>query len=234
MKRDGFTIITPTGDRPLPFELCCKYILRQTVQPTEWIVVDDGDVPTTIPNFPWIKHIIREKIKGEPKHSLRPQMIEALHHVTTDRVLIIEDDDWYSPKHCETLLNTLKTFDLTGQINCVYYHIPCKCYFLCKNKDRASWCQTGFHSSLIPRILEVCNLLYDPFIDLHVWRMGNVNKGIVDPSILPLCIGMKGLPGRQGTTMGWTRPHMFTKDLDGSILRAYIGDDADLYRRFQQ
>ena len=58
---EPFTIITPTGDRPDAFELCCKYVQRQTIKPVEWIVIDDGETPTTMPdNCNYLKFIKRK------------------------------------------------------------------------------------------------------------------------------------------------------------------------------
>ena len=96
---EPYTIITPTGDRPITFALCCQYVQRQTVPPTEWIVVDDGKEPMSVPSLPWIKYVRRQN-REFPKHSLTKQMVKALQYVTTDRVVIIEDDDWYSPDYC--------------------------------------------------------------------------------------------------------------------------------------
>ena len=42
------TVITPTGDRPLAFSLCRKWIFNQTIKPDQHIIVDDGKIPMII------------------------------------------------------------------------------------------------------------------------------------------------------------------------------------------
>jgi glycosyltransferase involved in cell wall biosynthesis len=229
-----FTVITPTGDRPEAFSLCIKYLLRQTCQPKEWIIVDDGKSPMLPPlDIPYVHYIRRERQAGEPAHTLRPQMVEALKYVSTDKVIIMEDDDWYDPEYCETLVAVLDKAVLAGQGEGVYYHIPNRSYFLCKNKDRASRCQTSFRSSFIPTVLRVCQSSSSPFLDLNVWTVKNTSKLLLT-DFRPLCVGMKGLPGRRGLTMGWTRPNSFKPDLNGSVLKGYIGEDIENYRRWMK
>ena len=229
----AFTAITPTGDRPVAFRLCQLYMSRQTIKPVEWIVIDDGRTPLEPPkDIPFLKYIRRERQPSDPIHTLRLQMIEALKYVTTERVLIMEDDDWYDPNYFNVMLGLLKEYDLVGQGDAVYYHIIHKRYHFCKNKGRASWCQTGFRSFVIPKVVRICQLGIDPFLDLSVWRIPDVRKRVLLGE-RPLCVGIKGLPGRQGTTMGWTHPLVFTLDVDGKMLPHLIGEDSGLYSEFQ-
>ena len=228
-----FAIITPTGDRPKPFELCKHFVLRQTIRPTEWIIVDDGKSPVTPPALSFVRYVRRKRSDTDPAHTLTVQMLEAFRHLTCDRVIIVEDDDWYHPRYLEWML---KLFEhpkkplLIGQGNAVYYHVPLRRFYLHGNKDRASFCQTGFRSSFLPIIKHICSNPVNPFVDMRVWRE-NVSKNLILDG-RPYCIGMKGLPGREGTTMGWKRPHLFKPDSNLVKLKSYIGEDVKLYRRF--
>ena len=230
-----FTIITPTGDRPEPFKLCLQYVLRQSILPTEWIIVDDGQIPTEVPSLPFIKYIRRERKTTDGKHTLPSQMQEALNHINTEHMIIFEDDDWYCPTYCEKMLSLFDTNSnsiLIGQGQSVYYHIPLQKYYDIGNKDRASWCQTGFRLACIPFIQEQCLNKTNPFIDLRVWK--NVKSRFLLLNRDPMCVGIKGLPGRtSNATIGHrgTHPH-YKPDPSLSRLYSLIGEDVKLYEKF--
>jgi hypothetical protein len=236
---EKFTIITATGDRPEAFALCYQYVMRQTVLPQEWIIIDDGVLDKLhVPPFSAemkVTYILRYRKQSDPQHTLPVQMIEALQHVNTNYILIVEDDDWYRVDYCERMM---KMFDehpdaqLIGQGQAVYYHIPLRKCFQMVNVDRASFCQTGFRSSLIPQVHKACQRADDPFIDLRLWR-GTKEKFLL-LNKPPMCVGIKGLPGRANLrTIGHKGTHPgFKPDPDGSKLKSLIGRDATLYKKF--
>ncbi len=237
---EPFTIITPTGDRPETFALCCQYMIRQTVLPAEWIIIDDGVLNKQhVPPFPTetkVTYLRRYRKQSDPVHTLPAQMIVAVQYVNTNRILIVEDDDWYRPDYCERMMEMFDehpTAQLIGQGQAVYYHIPLRKCFQMVNADRASFCQTGFRSSLIPQVHKACQREDDPFIDMRLW------KGTKDKFLLlnkpPMCVGIKGMPGRICMrTIGHRGTHPgFKPDPDGSKLKSLIGNDVKLYEKFQ-
>lgn len=232
---ESFTVITPTGDRPEPFRLCCHYMQRQTIHPTEWIIVDDGVTPTEPPDFPFVKYIRRENNLPLGKHTLPLQMLEALKHVTTFRLVMFEDDDWYCSNYFERMMQLFDAHSeamLLGQGQAVYYHIPFRKCFQLVNKDRASWCQSAFRSSLIPFVCDVCKDSKDPFIDMKLWRETKSKFLLTD--VPPMCIGIKGMPGRvTKDTIGHKGIHPgFKPDFNCAKLRSFIGNDVELYEKY--
>lgn len=230
-----FTVITPTGDRPEPFSLCCLYMERQTVKPKEWIIVDDGQIETIPPHGSYVNYVRRVNTISREKHTLPFQMIEALRHVTTSRVVIIEDDDWYCQNYLEEMMNMFDKHGaawLIGQGQAIYYHVRYRRYYEINNMDRASFCQTGFRSEFIPNVLSVCQKTKVPFIDLQLW-FGTKRKFLLIGTN-PMCIGIKGMPGRiTETTIGHKGTHPgFKEDSDLSKLQSYIGNDAFLYEKY--
>lgn len=236
-----FTVITLTGDRPIPFELCCHYMQRQTIYPTEWIIVDDGAIPTQPPDLPFVKYIRRINTEEKGKHTLPMQMIEALQHVNTDKIIMFEDDDWYCADYFEQMLKLFEAYPkatLIGQSKAVYYHIPFRKCFQLTNVDRASLCQSAFRSVLVPKIVHICKTLNTPFLDIVLWQTekgskhGNKKYLLTDAS--PMCIGIKGLPGRSSSTIGHKGLHpKFKPDPTYSKLREFIGNDVSLYEKFK-
>jgi len=237
-----FTVITPTGDRPEPFKLCCHFMQRQSVYPTEWIIVDDGVVPTSPPDLPFVKYIRRINTSPEGVHTLPLQMIEALQHVTTDKIIMFEDDDWYCSDYFERMLKLFEQHPkakLIGQDKAVYYHIPFRKCFQLSNVDRASLCQSAFRVELIASIVHICNTINNPFIDIVMWQVRKGSKYAKEKYLLtdapPMCVGIKGLPGRVcKKTIGHRGLHpKFKPDPNLSKLRSFIGNDVSLYQKFK-
>lgn len=230
-----FSVITPTGDRPIPFRMCCEFIQRQTIIPTEWIVVDDGEAPSEVPNLPWVKYV-RRKNREYPKHSLTMQMVEALKHVTTDRVIIFEDDDWYAPGYCAYMLDLLGDHDIAGIGNTVYYNVPERRYYIHDNHEHAAWCNTAFSRRAFPKMLQVakdCHQRNYPYMDLTLWRALKGADRNLDLSNPRITLGIKGMPGRLGTCSGHRSTDRFQQDTKGaSFLSQEVGADIALYQPY--
>ena len=94
--------------------------------------------------------------------------------------------------------------------------------------DGAALCQTAFRADQIPRMMKAAQDAMragDYRIDGRFWQ------GRQHMAVGPMTtIGIKGLPGQKGLGIGH-RPDTFrwSKDVDGSKLRQWIGDDADNY-----
>jgi glycosyltransferase involved in cell wall biosynthesis len=233
-----YTIITPTGDRPEAFTLCVKYIQRQTVKPTEWIIVDDGKTPLDVSILPAYAKYIRRENTEPHKHSLTPNMLEAFKYVTTQKIVIIEDDDWYASNYCEYMLDLLGDRKIAGIGHTVYYSIPKCCYFIHDNEEHSAWCNTVFRADIIPMICEIAKQAYKanyPYIDLRIWtRFRRLpeqhNLDLKNPHI---SIGLKSMPGRVGTCSGHRNTGSFVQDTeDTAFLREYLGDDIKFYKSF--
>lgn len=235
-----FTVITPTGDRPEAFELCKLYMNRQTIKPSQWIIVDDGfEKGDEAKEFSFSQYIRRERKKGEPKHTLPCQMLEAFNYVNTNYVLIMEDDDWYAPNYFEEMLKLFNNdaINIVGLGNNIYYNPIVKKYFIHENKNHSSWCSTGFSSKLIPFIEAICTFNTGPLIDLKIWRTVKEKNILLNSK--NLCIGIKGLPGRAGFVAGHLniktnsyKTDGFRKDFSSVFFKECIGEDIHLYERF--
>ena len=168
-------------------------------------------------------------------------MIEALQHVTTNKIIMFEDDDWYCIDYFERMLKLFEQHPkakLIGQGQAVYYHIPFKKCFQLTNVDRASLCQTAFRMELIPSIVHICKTINNPFVDLVLWQLKKGSKYSKERYLLtdvpPMCVGIKGLPGRVCIkTIGHKGLHSkFKPDPTLSKLREFIGKDVYLYEKF--
>jgi len=227
-----YAILTPTGDRPEAFALCRRYVQRQTVPPTQWLVVDDGHEPIP-PELRDGAFIIRREPQPDEGHTLRLNLLDCLRFVTCQRVLIVEDDDWYPPDYAERVLPWLDKFDMAGFGKDVQYHLPTKGYRTVANRKHASLHQTAMTAKALPTLREVCRDSGTGFqVDMRLWERFAGLKHI-EPQ--RQAVGIKGMPGRPGETRGqqassWPKCE---EDPDGIALSALVGTDASAYEELR-
>lgn len=222
---NGITILTPTGDRQEAFDICKKYVERQTVKPGQWLVIDDGNIRTEVPD--WATYVRREKSESDPKHTLPLQMLESFPYIDNDYIFIFEDDDWYAPNYIELMLPFLKEHELVGLGHTTYYHVKSG-YRRHANMGHASFCHTCFNCSIIGPLREVCEKTKVPTIDLQIWKY-NLDRKILRFKKQP-SLGIKGLPGRKGTYLH--NGCGYTKDPNHKFLKDFIGEDYEIYARY--
>lgn len=231
--KDDFSVITLTGDRPIPFSICCQLMKNQTAKPVEWIIVDDGKTPTGIPRYSYINYIRRIRQPNEPPNSLPIQLKEALKHVTTDKVIIVEDDDWYYKEYLNITSKLLNIFDLVGNSFNIYYFIASHQYYEHKNDLHSSLCSTGFTKKTFPFFNNIN--LHDPYVDLRLWRSRSViNNRLYKPAI-PYVLGIKELPGRVGPTYDSNRSCLrkgMQVDNNLNFFKYVVKNDYKLYEKY--
>jgi len=235
---ENITFITPTGDRPLTFALCQKWVKQQTLQPTQWIIVDDGKVPATqtivMDNIYYLR---REPQPDDPQHTLLANLKVALPLVMGDKIMVIEDDDYYAPKYAETMAAKLEDDEIVGIYNGRYYYLPTGGNCRAGNERHASLASTAFRRSFLVKFNKLVNTETGA-LDMRLWR--TIKKGdrghlFLDDSE-PLYVGMKGAPGRPGkggshTPISW-RYQQSSFDVSQELLRQWIPDENDfnIYR----
>jgi hypothetical protein len=232
-------VITPTGGRPEAMDLCIKYFNQQTERPNEWLVPYDLHPVATQP-FPGITNLMeRDILPKEPKHTLPRNLLFALCTIgqearTRDtKIVMMEDDEWYHPDYLKTMFAALDESQIVGLSPSVYYKLYLNAFRDCNNLTHASLCATGFTGDLIPQIIRIC-MQDDPLIDLMIWRRIQATKKLVTQIKGHfLNIGIKGMPGRKGTTTGWNDSLAgYTIDMKRYWLEEQIGEDAKLYANY--
>ncbi|HPT70871.1 MAG TPA: hypothetical protein PLE74_01155 [Candidatus Cloacimonadota bacterium] len=140
-------------------------------------------------------------------------------------IIFWEDDDYYKPTYVEKMHDWLKTNHIVGQPNAIYYNVQYRWWHCHNNTRHASLCQTGIRPNNLPYLESLCEKDLK-FIDIELWKMAQ-GRHWLDDSQEKLCIGMKGLPGRGGIGSGHTST--FANDPDYSILKQFLGTDANVY-----
>ena len=224
----SLTIITPTGDRPLAFALCQNWVRKQTLQPDQWIVIDDGKMPTR--PFVSVQYVRREPQANDPKHTLILNLKTAMPLIKGDKVVIIEDDEYYAPEYLEEMALRLDQHEVVGIARSKYYHLLTGGYMQISNTRHASLAETGFRSSFVPELSELWD--GDPSLDMRLWQKAGPTRSLlfVDAD-KPLYLGIKGLPGRVGIGAGHN-PALYrrTRDTaDRAILKKWVPQDYQIY-----
>lgn len=251
------TAITPTGDRPLAMSLCERWMMNQTVRPDQWIVVDDGMTPI-VPTAA-MEYIRREPRAGDPRHTLAINLLQAIPLIKGDKILIIEDDEYYAPTYVEEMSKHLDGSKIAGITQNRYYHLPTGGYYMMHNKGHASLAQTAFTSAFIPTFRGAVEAsMYVDFLDIRMWRMAkqSLNRQVkfgsralttrsrgthdmpkseltlFSDADRPLYVGIKGLPGRAGIGMGHNAGMYPNRDTGGRpVLRKWMPDAHQTYMR---
>jgi hypothetical protein len=203
------TAITPTGDRPLPFALCRRWMGQQTRKPDQWLVIDDGRVPM-IPSGEF-QYVRREPRPDDPPHTLCANMATAIPLVKGDKIIIIEDDEYYAPEYVAEMSARLDSYEVAGIGDSKYYHLPTGRWNTFGNRGHASLAQTAFRKSLLPMLsdfLATGNVI--DWLDMKIWSWVDESKKTSRPityilfvdSDKSLYTGIKGLPGRKGMGEG--------------------------------
>lgn len=224
---DGITLLTPTGDRPEAFALCERWMARQTYRgPLQWLVVDDGRRPTR-PTMGQ-DYVRRTPGPKDPRHTLCLNLRRLLPRVKHEKILIIEDDDYYGPKYLETMSGWLDSADLVAEVGAKYYYLDSRTYHVFREHRHGSLCRTGLTRRVLPTLRRLVRS-NDWRLDLRLgsaWN-GSRYRFIDERGDARLCVGIKGMPGRRGVT--WNTRRVIRHDPDLRRLRHWIGDDYRSY-----
>lgn len=234
----GISIITPTGGRPETFKLCTKYIERQDyIGDIQWIVVDDCEESTEIPKFS-LSYKTIDVIRRTPhwrlgQKTLGINFLKALHKVKYDKLVVMEDDDWYSFRYLRKMNQLLDSYSMVGEGWARYYNVKYARYFTHDNGQHSGLCQTGYTAEVYPSLIELMEqMTKDPtevYFDISIWKL-NFKKIVLPYS--NLCVGIKGMPGRPGGAYGHDSVGEFDKNY--ATLKAWIGRDWIDYATFRE
>jgi hypothetical protein len=136
----------------------------------QWIVADGGDTPVTCRLGQ--THIRTAPVECGPE-SFRKNYNAALAAVKFDRIVFIEDDDWY---HADYLKRLSELFDhdvdVVGQCRPRYYNVRYRKYMIHTNATRrTSLCQMGIRAaSIIPMMRWLQEASIPIYFDSYFWR----------------------------------------------------------------
>lgn len=218
------SVITPTADQPRGMELLEVYVSRQTVQPREWIVVDDGTKHAELTLGQ--DHIKLPRVYEGGK-SLANNLMTALAVAKGDAVIIMEHDDWYAPNHIEICARELEGFEATGCRIARYFNVAHKCWKIFPNHGSAL-CNTAFTKDAAAKMAHSARWAFDNgsiSVDGRFWdsvKLANCHE-------IQTVVGIKGMPGRKGLGIGHRPNGTWNRDESFDKLREWIGNDTNFY-----
>lgn len=220
------TLLTATGMRPQAWALCERWMAAQSfADDVRWIVVDDGPEPQPLAfSRPgWSLSVIRPPAR--PGNTQARNLLAGLEECgNAAPLVIIEDDDYYAPGWLARVAQELEHAELIGECRARYYNVALRRGRQLSNDKHASLCSTAMHGKALASFRRACELR-PKFIDLELWRRHRWQHLFGGH----LVVGIKGLPGRAGLGMGHRRDFQGTADPSGSLLRDWLGKDAEAY-----
>mgnify|MGYP001120847847 CR=1 FL=1 len=116
-------LITTTKDRPRYLMECAKSVKAQLKQPTEWIIVIDGDDHAYQSVIDFVKKLVPQTVFYHAGDVGRNKALRIAHSlVTSDYVGWLDDDDWLHP-YCLSQCDKDKPFIYTD-FYCVHTDKP--------------------------------------------------------------------------------------------------------------
>lgn len=241
-------LITCTGDRPLSFALCKRFVKRWSqTRNINWIIVDDGKLPYGAPTpankSQVVTYIRRQSVNESPQQSFINNLWCALGELkgeTNDAVFFIEDDDYYSPGYLGAMLNGLRSSQLCGLTTAKYFNASNLRWREITNGSHSSLCGTALRYGdgirALQEAIRRCEAKGSISVDVELWQVAallRLKTLRLQDSAAPLTVGLKGLPGRKGLGIGHRPPSSWEVDSpDCAKLRSWLGDDFKLYERF--
>ena len=223
------TLLTATGARAHAWALCERWMAAQDYAgQVRWLVVDDGQEPQpiTFQREKWTLNVIRPRRLWTPgRNSQAENLLHGLSHCSaSDRVVVIEDDDYYSPDWLSHVAVELDRAQLVGEHRSRYYNVATRQCRQLENTAHASLCSTAVRGRGVDAMRKACQT-NRKFIDINLWRRFPDRHLFEGHRVT----GIKGLPGRGGIGAGHKQGFHGVHDHDGAVLRQWIGRDAEAY-----
>lgn len=183
-------LIPDRNDRPKLLKNCLRMLAAQSLQPDIIEVVCDAPVSAEC-DITWRYRTGYDRLRNKG----------------IDIILLIENDDWYSPLYIETMVNAWSNNgrpEIFGTNSTIYYHLKLKAYFTMYHNTRAS----AMNTLLIPDMNFDWCADTEPYTDMHLWSQ---LKGLVIRPDKNISIGIKHGDGLCGGHMHNDRLHRYTK-----------------------
>lgn len=199
------SVLTPTGARPEAFAACVDMMRAQDYDHgmVRWVIVDDGPDPMETPDMPshWrVTHVMPEPSWEPGQNTLARNLLVGLEERSSNRVVIVEDDDMYSADWLTTCNLWLEDADLVGESHSLYRHRATGRETAMRNTEHASLCSTALKGPAIETLREVC-AEGAKGIDMRLWKRFQGVKRLHAPEPRRV-VGVKGWGGRPGLGVG--------------------------------
>jgi hypothetical protein len=175
-----------------------------------------------------MEYVRREPRSDDPRHTLLVNLKAAIPLIKGDKIVIIEDDEYYAPGYIEEMARRLDRHDVAGINHAKFYHLPSGGYCTNANTRHASLAQTSFKRSFLPALSRL--LVGDMYLDKRIWRAIGNRGCLFSDNDIPLYLGMKGMPGRTGISVEHgVRIYRVKDTANRDMLRRWVPRDYQVY-----
>lgn len=235
--------VTPTGDRLHQFKVCYELMMRQTVKPDRWIIVDDGVqklqniVGEKIDNM---EIIIVQRDANPDIITLKDNLLAVLDKIAiNEKVIFIEDDDYYPATYIEAMSQLLDDYNVVGGLLRKYYNLNYQGYWEFSRPTYGTLSSTGFKADkrALNILRKICSNGDGLKIDIDFWReiTSRSISNFLHSDERAQVIGIKGWKvGRKGSVIGAHRKNRrkFVYDKHFKTIIYYFGDFSEKYKSF--
>lgn len=177
-------LVTVTKDRPKPFAQLVTNVENQSVGECDWLVVTDGWDGY---KFPKTCKLLKRPNDNDTLPSICENWLAALKfiedHEQYDRIIVLEDDDWYHVNYVKETRKNLESAELVGWHEDAYYYVMSRKAKRVHNVGFASLAATGFHRSVLPFLRE-CASQGNVFIDKMLWTGISQTSLVAQPPLV--------------------------------------------------
>jgi len=226
--------ITCTGDRPVQFDICLRIMDRMNPKPNQWIIVDDGRIPIDKDIIPQsATYIRREPNKQDYPMTLSLNMLEAYPHIKYNKLIFIEDDDWYPVNYMSKMIKESNGYDVYGSSRRRFFNLKLDSYYeFIKGWESITASMILNSRKAINFWFDICKKYLDGNgLDTYFWKEFNGSKKTIPHNLNAMSIGIKGW--RVGRSGGYAPSHNgdfgYSKDTDRAKLQNWIGGDFNWY-----
>lgn len=225
------TALTAHCDRPEAWDLCARYMARQTRKPDQWLVLDSS--PKSDPKGSDYYHVPeRPDMPSKVLFAIENNLIKG------DAVVFWENDDWFRSDWIEWCEGGFgRNYEIIGEGNAVYYQCRHRWWSECRNVRHAALVQTAVHRDMLELVANVIKSYASPFFDTRLWAL-DCNKFLATPQTPAerRVVGIKGMYGRKGYSGEHNAFRPEFSNADPSMAKAFewMGDDALNYAGFYE
>lgn len=230
------TALTAHYDRPAAWDLCQKYLARQSRPVDQWLVIDSSPTPSKTDLSCDYHH--RPDLPDMPAKGLFAIENNLIHG---EIVIFWENDDWYRFDYAEWVESQMsKGWDILGEGNSHYFQVRYRWLSDCRNCRHAALCQTAIHRDMLENVANVIRSYQSPWFDTRLWSLdGNKNLVLPKHHSERRVIGIKGICATNGSR-GYSGEHS-QRMPEGAVadpalakLWEWIGNDAEAYLPFAE
>jgi hypothetical protein len=184
MKQSNNLLVTTTSGRPKAFGVLQKWVKAQTTDDFHWLVVSDDWEGY---QFNKSQTVIKRDASEDTLPSLNHNWLKALEYIESkpeyQKIVVIEDDDYYASDYVKNMIGFLDEADLAGYEEDAYYYVVNRRARSLHNVGFASLAATGFTRAVLSWF-KTCASENNIFIDKTLWQGLHETVLIPQPSLM--------------------------------------------------